>query len=65
MVGILIVLYGNRDCAKLLAYQQWKQQQEGCVNAKGALRKKYSKDERFAVALIPPAKSLLTGSESA
>ncbi|CAE6154262.1 unnamed protein product [Arabidopsis arenosa] len=55
------------DCAKLLAYQQWKQQQqEGSESStKGALRKKYSKDERFAVALIPPAKALLTGTESA
>ncbi|CAH2076221.1 unnamed protein product [Thlaspi arvense] len=52
------------DCAKLLAYQHWKQQQEGS-ESKGALRKKYSKDERFAVAMIPPAKSLLTGTESA
>ncbi|EOA16687.1 hypothetical protein CARUB_v10004879mg [Capsella rubella] len=52
------------DCAKLLAYQQWKQQQEGS-ESKGALRKKYSKDERFAVAMIPPAKALLTGNESA
>jgi cyclin B len=54
------------DCAKLLAYQQWKQQEEGSESStKGALRKKYSKDERFAVALIPPAKALLTGTESA
>ncbi|KFK30368.1 hypothetical protein AALP_AA7G252100 [Arabis alpina] len=54
------------DCAKLLAYQQWKQQQEGSeTTTKGALRKKYSKNERFAVAMIPPAKSLLTGTESA
>ncbi|XP_010432056.1 PREDICTED: cyclin-B1-1-like [Camelina sativa] len=52
------------DCAKLLAYQQWKQQQEGS-ESKGALRKKYSKDERFGVAMIPPAKALLTGTESA
>jgi len=49
-----------------LAYQQWKQQEEGSESStKGALRKKYSKDERFAVALIPPAKALLTGTESA
>ncbi|XP_010446653.1 PREDICTED: cyclin-B1-1 [Camelina sativa] len=52
------------DCAKLLAYQQWKQQQEGS-ESKGALRKKYSKDERYNVAMIPPAKALLTGTESA
>ncbi|KAL0726175.1 hypothetical protein Bca4012_022268 [Brassica carinata] len=56
------------DCAKLLAFQQWKQQQqqqEGSEGKKGALRKKYSKEERFAVAMIPPAKSLLTGTDSA
>ncbi|CAN8328339.1 unnamed protein product [Cochlearia groenlandica] len=53
------------DCAKLLAYQQWKQQEEGSSGGKGGLRKKYSKDERFAVAMIPPAKALLTGTESA
>ncbi|KAJ4914136.1 Cyclin-B1-1 [Raphanus sativus] len=58
------------DCAKLLAFQQWKQQQqqqqEGSEGSKkGALRKKYSKEERFAVAMIPPAKSLLTGTDSA
>ncbi|KAF8070833.1 hypothetical protein N665_1130s0010 [Sinapis alba] len=56
------------DCAKVLAFQQWKQQQqqqEGSESKKGALRKKYSKDERFAVAMIPPAKSLLTGTDSA
>ncbi|KAJ0252362.1 Cyclin-B1-1 [Hirschfeldia incana] len=52
------------DCAKLLAFQQ--QQQEGSEGSKkGALRKKYSKEERFAVAMIPPAKSLLTGTDSA
>ncbi|ESQ53333.1 hypothetical protein EUTSA_v10025317mg [Eutrema salsugineum] len=51
------------DCAKLLAYQQWEQQQKRS-ESKGGLQKKYSKDERFAVAKIPPSKSLLTGTES-